>query len=70
MLQLSVNDTTVQAVDYFTRSSNRMLRYLKVEIQFRDAAAPLRNWTEKVMLDGYKQFVLISRSERRPIRII
>jgi hypothetical protein len=65
MLEVYVNDTTIQAMNYVTGSSHQMLRYIKVNLQFRDAADPLQYRTENVMLDGRGQFVLLSRSGPR-----
>jgi hypothetical protein len=60
-LDVDVNDTTIQAMNYFTRALNRAVLYIKVMIQFRNASVPGRDRTETVMLDGRGHFVLISR---------
>ena len=59
-----VNETTIQAMNYFTKSLIRSVTYLKVYIQFRSAEATTgdrtRDWSERVMLNGHGQFVRIS----------
>jgi hypothetical protein len=56
-----VNDTTIQAMNYFTRAANRPILYLKIDIQLRGAnGVPTR---ERIMLDGRGQFVPISGAD-------
>jgi hypothetical protein len=53
-----VNDTTIQAMNYFTRAANRPVLFLKIDIQLRRAiGAPVR---ERIMLDAQGRFVSIS----------
>lgn len=54
-VDVDVNDTTIQAMTYFTRADARPMLYLKVNIQLRGASGS--RVREMIVLDGRGRFV-------------